>query len=674
MRYSILPFLFAATVVFSQTNQTSVTSPDGRLTITFQTATNTTSGDAARRTLSPQYQAAPGGGQLVYTVSFQGKTVFEPSALALDLQGQKPELGQNVKLVNASASQGDDDYTLFHGKTSHVNDHYNALQLEFSETAVPGRKLIIEARAYNDAVAFRYLVPAQTGLHDFRLVKEDTEFRPVKDAMSYSLELPNFRSMYESEFIQLPLSAFSNQGGVGSEILIGCPMLLHLPGVAWVAITDADLRDYSSMYLVNSSRSWLGHWLVSRLAPQVENTNLCVTGTLPHHSSWRVLMVADDPGRFIESTVITDLNPPCAITNTSWIEPGKSAWDWWGGSRGPDGKSAHTTATEEYYVDFAAKSSFKYMLVDGGWSAPGDITKMNGSVDVPAVVRYAAAKGVKVWVWAGYADLSRQMDEAFPLYEKWGIAGVKTDFIERDDQKGMDFYYETAEKAAKYHLMMDYHGATKPSGIERTWPNIMGYEAVAGMEQNKAGARDNPRHHVMLPFTRMLAGPMDYTPGGFDNVTEDEFEPRMNQPMVMGTRAQQLAMYVVYDAPFQMVSDWPGNYEGQPAFQFIEDVPTTWDETKELNGVPGEYITMARRNGNDWYLGSMTDWTPRTLEVPLNFLGSGKFTAEIYADAKDAGQFPKHASIEKQTVQATGKLELQLAPGGGCAVRFVLEQ
>lgn len=671
MRCSILPILFAATVACAQTNLT-VTSPDGQLAITFQTATNA-SGESGLGKLSPHYQPAPGGGQLIYTVSFHGKMLIGPSALALDLEGRTPELGQNVRLVNETASPGDDNYTLLHGKTSKVNDHYNALRMEFDEDAAPGRKLIIEARAYNGAVAFRYLVPEQSGLSDFRLVKEDTEFRFVKDAMSYSLELPNFRSMYESEFIQLPLSAFSNQGGVGSEVLIGCPMLLEVPGIGWAAISDAGLRDYSSMYLVNPSRSWLGHWLVSRLAPQVENTNLCVTGALPHHSSWRVIMVADDPGRFIESTVITDLNPPCAIQDTSWIQAGKSAWDWWGGNRGPDGKNAHSTATDKYYVDFAAKSGFKYMLVDGGWSTRGDVTKMNGTVDVPEVVRYAASKGVKVWIWASYTDLSRQMDEAFPLYQKWGVVGVKTDFIERDDQKGMDFYYETAEKAAKYHLMMDYHGATKPSGISRTWPNILGYEAVAGMEQSKAGARDNPHHHVMLPFTRMLAGPMDYTPGAFDNVTKEQFEARMDQPMVMGTRAQQLAMYVVYDAPFQMVSDWPGNYEGQPAFQFIKDVPTTWDETKVLNGVPGKYITIARRHGKEWFLGSMTDWTPRDLQVPLNFLGRGEYTAEIYEDGADAAQFPKHVSIEKKSVRATKELDVHLAPGGGYAVRFVPE-
>lgn len=649
MRNPILALFLTIASVSAQTNvPLMLTSPNGQLEISFGRS----------------------GNQLTYAVNFQGTSVLEPSALGLELQGQ-PLLGGNIHLVNATTSTTDETYHLVTGKTRVARNHYNALRLELAENAEPNRQLMIEARAYDDALCFRYVVPEQPNLHNFNLVREKTEFRLAKDATCYALELPNFRSMYEAEYIKLPASAFGNQGGVPSRILIGCPMLLELPGTAWMAITEADLRDYSSMYLVNPGGGWIGHSFESVLAPQVENTNLCVTGTLPHHSAWRVLMIASDPGRFIESTVITSLNPPCAIADTSWIHAGKASWDWWSGSLGPDGKPAYTTDTMKYYVDFAAKSGFDYMLIDAGWSARDDITKLNGRVDVPEVVRYAKTKNVKIWLWATYSQLNRQMDEAMALYEKWGVAGIKTDFVERDDQQGMEFYYRSAEKAAQHHLLMDYHGPTKPTGIERTWPNILGYEAVAGMEQSKAGARDNPDHHLMLPFTRMLTGPMDYTPGGFNNVTREEFESRSIHPMVMGTRAHHLAMYVVYQASSQMVSDWPGDYEGQPEFQFIKDVPATWDETRALNGVPAEYVTLARRSGNNWYLGSMSNWTPRELIVPLDFLGSGKYIAEIYADAPDAAQQPKHVTIEKKTVTHASRLKLQLAPGGGCAVRFV---
>jgi alpha-glucosidase len=247
---------------------------------------------------------------------------------------------------------------------------------------------------------------------------------------------------------------------------------------------------------------------------------------------------------------------------------------------------------------------------------------------------------------------------------------LKIAFIERDDQEGIDFYHRVASLAARHHLMVDFHGSTKPSGLERTWPNVMGYEAVLGMEQSKAGSRDNPGHHVMLPFTRMLVGQMDYTPGAFDNVTAADFQPRMLKPAVIGTRAHQLAMYVVYDAPIQMVSDQPAAYEGQPAFDFIKSCPSSWDETRVLNGEPGEYITIARRRGQDWFVGSMTNAKSRQLGIPLGFLGPGRYTAEIYADAPDAATAPKNVTITKQTVVRTTPLKAHLAPGGGYAIRL----
>ncbi len=532
------------------------------------------------------------------------------------------------------------------------------------------RELQVEARVYDDAVAFRYVVPDQRAIREFRLSNESTEFRIAKDATTYALVLPHYRTMYESEYLKLPASAFANANGLSRKVLIGLPLLMDVPGVGWMAITEADMRGYSAMYLVNPSAAWGGHYFESRIAPG-DDPEIAVSGSLPHHSPWRVLLIGSEPGKLIESNAITSLNPECAIGDTSWIHGGLTSWDWWSGSIGRDGKPAFTTETMKYYVDFAAKSGFPYMLIDAGWSAPNDITRMNGKVDVPEVVRYAAAKNVKVWIWLSYKAVDAQMEEAFPLYQQWGVAGLKIDFVERDDQKGIEFYYRAAEEAAKHHLMLDFHGATKPTGMDRTYPNVLGYEAVLGMEQSRAGMRDNPEHRLMLPFTRMLAGRMDYTPGGFDNVTRDEFVARSPHAMVMGTRAQQLAMYAVYEAPFQMVSDTPKAYEDQPAFEFIEHCPTTWDETRVLNGEPGEYITVARRKGNEWFLGSMTNWDAREIDIPLNFLAPGRYTAEIYADADDAAEHPKNVRVFQQTVEAGGHLKAKLAPGGGYAVRFM---
>jgi alpha-glucosidase len=647
-------YLLLPEALFSQQATPSLRSPDGNLVITFETLTNNAPAET---------------GQLSYSVTFRGKPLIERSNLALELQGQRT-LGTNVRVDEQHPSQTDETYRLVTGKTSSVRNHFNALQLELSEPQPPRRTLLVEARAYDDAIAFRYLIPDQSGLREFRLKNESTEFRISKDAVTYALVLPNFRTSYESEYIRLNASAFANRNGLSTTNLIGLPLLMEVPGVAWMAITEADIRGNSSMYLVNPASNWGGHRFESRLAPG-EDPEVVVKGALPHHSAWRVVMVGDRPGKLIESNVITSLNPESEIADTSWIKAGLTAWDWWSGSIGRDGKPAFTTDTMKYYVDFAAKSGFPYMLVDAGWAAPNDITKMNGKVDIPELVRYAAPKNVKIWIWMHYANVDAQMDEAFPLYKQWGVAGLKIDFVERDDQKGIEFYYRAAALAAKNQLMVDFHGATKPTGMERTFPNVLGYEAVLGLEQSKAGARDNPDHRAMLPFTRMLAGRMDYTPGGFNNVTREEFESRSLRPLVMGTRAQQLAMYAVYEVPFQMVSDTPSVYEDQPAFEFIKHSPATWDETKVLNGVPGEFISIARRSGTSWFLGSLTNWTARELDVPLSFLGAGKYTAEIYADAEDAARYPKNVSVRRETVDSHSVLKAKLAPGGGYAVRLV---
>ncbi len=641
----------------------TVTSPDHHLQLQFSTMQAGKNVDAV--------------GHLAYSLSFDGKPLIEDSTLSLSLGGREP-LGAAVEMEQAEPSSGVDAYDDIAGKTSHIHDAYNSLTITAKEPGETGRTLTVEARAYNGAVAFRYVLPEQAALRGFRLEDEHTEFNFDKDAPVWALELPNFRSAYESEYVRLNISAFSQQGGTPSHFLVGLPFLAHIPGAAWLAVTEADLEGNAVMYLKNSQASDSGgkgnFRMESVLAPRFNDApaypTIAVTGTLPHHSAWRVLQVGKKPGDLLESNVLNDLNPPSRIADTSWIHAGKSSWSWWNGNTGLDGKSSNTTETMKFYVDFAAKSKFTYMLIDGGWSRMDDITKMNGRVDVPAVVQYAATKGVKVWVWTHYNPTVMQMNEAFPLYEKWGVAGVKIDFIQRGDQFGIEFYYEAAKLAAEHHLMLDFHGSTTPWGLSRTYPNVLGYEAVLGMEYSKWSARDNPIHRTTLAFTRALNGPMDYTPGAFGNATEDEFVGRNAHPMNLSTRAHQLALYVVFFDPFQMVADAPQAYENQPEFQFILDVPAAWDETRALQGLPGENITVARRSGKDWYVGSITNWSPRTVTVPLEFLGSGQYTAEIYQDAKDADQHPQHVSIENKIVGQHDTLSLDLKPGGGFAIKF----
>jgi alpha-glucosidase len=397
-------------------------------------------------------------------------------------------------------------------------------------------------------------------------------------------------------------------------------------------------------------------------------------------------MIADQPGRLVESNLVVNLNPPSAIGDTSWIKPGKTPWDWWNGSQAKGvANPGKNNETMKYYIDFAARNKFEFMLIDAGWAAgffstPGqaapsrrrtDLTKSIPAIDMPMLVEYAKSKNVRLWLWAHFRDMYDQMDDAFGQYQKWGIAGVKIDFMDRSDQWMVNWYRTAAKKAAEHHLMLDFHGAFKPDGMRRTYPNVLTREGVMGAEYNKWSARVTPKHDVTLAFTRMLAGPMDYTPGGFDNATRENFVARNRAPMVMGTRAHHTALYVVFESELQMVSDSPDAYDGQKETEFLKAVPSSWDETRVLNGVPPKYITIARRRGGEWFVGSITDWDARELDVPLSFLGSGAYDAEIYADGPNAAAQPKDSVVEKRRVNAQTVLKLKLAPGGGSAIRLV---
>lgn len=640
-------------------------SPDGQLNVTFRTEEGKPDIPNPMNIPANLLQTTE---NLIYEVEYKGNQLLEPSAMGLELEDSRI-LGENVRIVNIEYSKGTDNYTLITGRTSIVSESYNSVVFEVDELS-SSRKMKIEARAYDDAIAFRYLVPEQPSLIQYRLKSEKTEYRLAKDAMSYALQLPNFRSAYESEFLEVPVTGLSNQGGTPSTYLVGMPLLINMHGVGWFVITEADLENNAATYLRNPSKSWTEHRFESVVSPSLVDQEVAVSGELPHKTAWRVIMVDSKPTHFMVSNTLTNLNPDCRIEDTSWINPGKSAWDWWNGSMNKEGKSSYCTETMKYYVDFAAESGFRFMTVDAGWSG-SDITKCRDEVNIPEITAYAKEKGVKIFIWVHSENLWNQMDEAFPLYEKWGVAGIKTDFIQRDDQPGIDFYYRVAEKAAKHKIMVDFHGCTKTWGLQRTYPNVVGYEGVLGMEQSKAGFRDNPDNHLIIPFTRMIGGLVDYTPGGFNNVKREDFSPNMQtRTTVMGTRAHHLAMYVVYESPLPMVSDWPEAYKGEPSFEFIKKVSANWDKSVVLNGYPGEYLTLARKKGDDWYLGAMTNRTPREYEIPLDFLENGTYLAEIYADAADSGQFPKKVDIKTVKVKSGENFKIDLASDGGLAVQF----
>jgi len=608
-------------------------------------------------------------GALLYDVSFRGKAVMTPSPLGLQLENA-PVLGSAASIAAARTGSIDESYSMPHGKASIVRNHCNTLAIDLEDN---GRKLTLEARAYNDGVAFRYVVPQQANLSELRLVSEKTGFTFAKEPSTYSLILENFRTAYEDGYHIMPL------GGWHTEWLVGLPMLAEIPGAAWVAITEADIDNYAGMYLKRDPRN--ARMVNATLSPSLEDKGLAVRANTPVESPWRVIMIADQPGRLVESNIVLNLNPPSKIVDTSWIKPGKTAWDWWSGdyASGVNFKPGMNTATLNHYIDFASSAHLEYMLIDEGWALKNnrttgtggsDITKTNPEIDMPGILAHAREKNVRVWLWAHWQDINRQMDEAFPLFEQWGVAGVKIDFMNRDDQWMVNFYRTVLRKAAAHHLMIDFHGAYKPDGVRRTWPNLVTREGVMGLEYTKVTARITADHNAMLPFTRMLAGPMDYTPGGFNNVTAAEFEPRMTQPMVMATRAHETALYVVFESGLQMLSDYPEAYTGQKELEFLKAVPAAWDETHVVTGMPGQYIAVARRKGEDWFLGAITNKQAREISVPLEFLGKGDFIAEIYADAPDADQNAKHTVKEERKVNARTVLNVKMAPSGGQAIHF----
>ena len=644
----ILAILIFACAALAQTQ--SVSSPDSQLQLTFSLAN---------------------GGQLTYDVTYRGKPVIVRSNLGLDVQNQ-PAFGANLQLVTATPSKIGETYTAPAGKSNPVHNVCNVLTVDLREASPRGRKLTVEARAYDDGVAFRYVIPDQSSVKELRIVNEKTQFAIARDATTYPLILRNYRTSWEDNYRTVPLS------GINPDSLIALPLLTELPGVAFLAITEANIDNYAGMYLTHSASN--ANTLEARLSPRIDEPGLAVSGQTPMATPWRVLMIAAEPGRLIESHIVENLNPPSAIADTSWIKPGKAAWDWWSGpyDERVDFKPGKNTATMKHYIDFASKARFEYFMLDAGWAGRGngpndsgaDITQVQPDIDMPAALAYAQSKNVKIWLWAHWTDIDRQMDEAFPLYEKWGIAGVKIDFMDRDDQWMVDFYRRVARKAAQHHLMIDFHGAYKPDGINRTWPNVITRESVLGLEYNKWSARVTPDHNVMLAFTRMLAGPMDFTPGGFLNVTREEFQPRNRNPMVMGTRAHQTALFVVFESPFEMVADYPEAYEGQKELPFLTAVPTTWDETRVLNAKVGDYITIGRRHGNEWYVGSIAGSHAAELDIPLEFLGMGDYIADVYSDAPDAASNPAHTVVEQKKVNRSMRLKATMVSGGGQAIRI----
>lgn len=637
LRLALVSFL--ATSLWAQQDVVTVKSPDGRIEFRLLDGPPPT----------PDTQLP----HLAYQVDYNGKPLIGTSYLGFEIYNQVP-LGTKLGLVKTYPDAVDETYTLVAGKSKNSRNHFNEVVAEYLQNGSLGRLMSVEVRAFNDGVAFRYVVPPSPPLLEMRLENEITQFNFARDGESYPLLLQGDGTDYAAQYNRRTLSTIP----YGSRI--GLPLLLEQPGVAWVAITEADLDEYAGLSLLRTDRTKLR----ARLTFRPDGSTLSVFAKTPLVTPWRVLMIADRPEKLIESDILTSLNLPSKVKDISWIQPGKAA-----------SGSSMATLSLKRTIDFAASSGFPYALIDGDWAAGGDrgahdLLHAVSEISLPELVAYGAQKKVGLWLSADWRALEAQMDEALPNFEKWGVRGLRVEGLNRDDQDTTNAIHKFIAKAAGHRLMLAFGEGYKPDGIQRVYPNVLTTEAVLGSDYNKGGAAANPQHEVTLAFTRLLAGPLDYGLGGFNNATPASFEPRERRPMVLGTRAHQLALFVVFESPLQRIVDDPDAYQGEKDFEFIKAVPTAWDVTRSVAGQVGEFIAIARSRGSEWYLGAISNETAREIDVPLAFLGAENFVAEIYSDAPDAATDPKRTVIEQRRVTASESLHLKLASGGGAAIRF----
>ena len=638
-------FLFAQKKV-------TVFSPDKQITFVF----NITSGH-------PEYE-----------VTYKNKKLVDHSTLGLTFAGDD-FFGNNLKTGSITLTDGIDDYELPEGKTSKVHDAYKEVLIPMKEQNGKQRLVNLRVRIFDDGVAFRYELPEQKDWHNYTLADENTNFNLAGNPTARVAFLENFTTSHEHLYNVMPLQ------DIVDDTLMDMPALFEFPGKIFMAITEANLLDYAGMSLIKRNGI-----LTSQLSPLPGQNTIKVKADLPHHTPWRVMMISDRVGALIESNILTDLAEPCKIKDLSWLKPGKATFHWWNGDSSPDTtwEPGENFDFEKYYIDFCARNGIEYHTVigyrqvawyqnDGDQYAPGphtDVTKPRPGLNIQALSDYARSKGVRLRFWVHWQALYPRLDSAFALYEKWGIEGMMVDFLDRDDQEMVKIQEEILQKAAAHHLEIEFHGAYKPTGLSRTYPNESTREGTLNYENDKWGNLITPDDDINIPFTRGLAGCTDYHLGGFRAMPQATFKVQATRPHVLGTRCHMLAMYLVLENHMSMICDEPQAYEGQDGFDFLREVPTVWDQTVVPGAEVGQWVSIARRKGTDWYIGAINNSIPRTVTIPLGFLGAGNYEAEIYKDAPGAVNNPNLLVKEKKEVNAAGTLELNLPGGGGEVVRL----
>jgi len=620
--------------------------------------------------------------KITYSLSYEKNEMIKSSPISLQLEDRK-SFGIGSVLRNTKATKNDRIIKANFYKRNEIRDSYNELILNFKED------FSLVFRAYNEGMAYRII---STGKNNFRVKNEEVAFNFGKDYKAYIPYVKTNTETIENQYFNSfeNTYTYTSISEMNPKRLVFMPVVVDMDGGKKLCITESDLESYPGMYLINDNNSTI---LKSNFASYPATTvqggynklQQTVTDRKPFIAKciaksklpWRIIIVTNNDKELTESDMVYKLASPSRVEDLSWIKPGKVAWEWWNnwGLSHVDYETGVNNKTYMAYIDFASRNNIRYVILDEGWSVKmqADLFQAVPEIDLKKLIAYGKSKNVDLILWAGYYAFERDMEKVCMHYSDMGIKGFKVDFMDRDDQQMVDFYYKAAETAAKYKLLLDFHGAYKPTGLNRTYPNVINYEGVHGLEQMKWSdiKTDQVTYDVTMPFIRMVAGPVDYTQGAMRNSTKKTFRPINNEPMSQGTRCHQLAEYVVFESPLNMLCDSPSNYEKeQECTDFISAVPTVWDNTVSLNGEIGKYITIARQKNDSWYLGSLTNWNPRQLKINLSFLGEGNWEAEIFKDGINANNIASDYQKEIIDIPSDKNLTISMAAGGGYAMRI----
>lgn len=638
----ILLFILIAWSLNSIAKDYTIKSPDGQIQVTVSVGT-----------------------QINWSAAVGNQPIFTNNTLSMDLGSSV--LGTNPKVVSAkTTSVNEDVQPVVAVKSKTINNNYNQLILNFKSN------YSVSFRLFNNGIAYRF----ETKIKDDIMVKNEEV--GLNFSGDYDVLFPEETSVishYERNYLDQKISSL-NAGRFAS-----LPTVVKASNNINIGITEADLFDYPGLFMAatgkNAFKSKFPYVILSsdpkddRSIHNVKVADYIAKTSGTRNFPWRVFMISTEDARLVENQMVYLLSRESKIADPSWIKPGQVAWDWWNDNNlyGVDFKAGLDTKTYKYYIDFAAKYKIPYVILDEGWTfSTTNIKEPNPNLDIKELMAYGKSKNVGLILWCLWNPLDADMDAILDIYAGWGAKGIKVDFMARTEQYMVNFYERSAKACADRKMLIDYHGAFKPAGMGRAYPNIINHEGVKGMENNKWSKDITPEHNVTLCFTRMLAGPMDYTPGAMRNAQEIDYLISHSNPMSLGTRCHQLAMYVCYDAPLQMLSDSPSNYyKEEESTAFITKIPTVWDQTRVLDAKIGDYILMARQKDNNWYLGAMTDWSERSLTLDCSFLGEGTYEMEIMQDGLNAGKAANDYKRVVQQVTKASQVKIDMAKGGGWA-------